>query len=932
MKKLLIASLLLIANMRMSAQLADLGIASAVMNTNPIAVGQTAQLVVEVRNFGFTNITAGCALVTISVPTAICNIVSMNAASNSVWAVNFSGALPASIQIRNLGGALAGNGGLIAYNIVINVVGTANGGPLTLSANSFLAGNATQPGCASLGNLSTANDNVTSSIRVGPATFNWTGATSTDWSDGLNWSSFVVPASIDNAIIPNVANKPQLTANTTINNLNIDAAMVVDINSKDFIINGAVSGTGKLKGSPTSNLTIGGTAGTLYFDQTSASTRSLNALLLQGATASASLAASGDDVDIYASVILQSGSSLNFNNQSVTLKSVGTGALQSAYIGNLTGASLTNAVGMTMERYIATPRRAWHLLSARAVTGPQTIKEAWQENGGAYVPGVGTLVTSNLYSPTNGFDVVSNSASVITHNQGGLSGPAWNYGLSNTNVTTVSSNPAYMVFVRGDRSQTPANTGTGPTVLRTRGTLTQGNQSAFVSSLGTGRTLVGNPYASPIDLDAVFTGTANLSQDMLVWDATIPGSTGVGAFRVVERIGANDYQATPSLGVGPDNTMRYIHAGQAFFLKTILSDGTANATVNFTESMKTANLSVVNPIVATNNMSLTVNLMVMTAGNVASLADGLRVRYDASYNANTSDDILKMGNFAENISSYREGKKLMVEKRPLPAVYDTIFLRMDNMGLRSYRFELATQNFMSGFNAYLQDSYKGTTTPIDLTGNTNEFDFSVNAEAASADPYRFRIVFALKDIPVTTITIKAAQKNEDIAVDWKAANQFNMNHYEVEKSTDGTNFNKVASQNTIGVNGTDATYTWLDVSPAAGTYYYRIRSVGNNGENALSNIAIVTIVKGKPAVTVYPNPVSNRIIALQMTDMEKGVYLLNLINPGGQVVMTTQVSHGGGNATLSVPLLKQIANGAYRLEITRPDKSKLIKELVIASY
>jgi hypothetical protein len=167
-------------------------------------------------------------------------------------------------------------------------------------------------------------------------------------------------------------------------------------------------------------------------------------------------------------------------------------------------------------------------------------------------------------------------------------------------------------------------------------------------------------------------------------------------------------------------------------------------------------------------------------------------------------------------------------------------------------------------------------------------------------------------------------------VDWKAANQFNMKQYEVEKSTDGTNFSKVATQANIGANGTDANYTWLDVNAVTGDNYYRIRSVNNSAETKVSNLAIVTIKKGNPGVSIYPNPVINRTISLQMTDMEKGTYLLRLMTTSGQVVMTTQITHGGGNATQPVLLNKQIAHGSYRLEITRPDKSTILKDLVIA--
>lgn len=927
MKKLFIVSLLLISSMRTWAQ-ADLGIASAIMNTNPISVGQTAQLVVDVRNFGFTNITTGCALVTISVPSSICSITGLNASSNGIWAVHYSGALPASITIRNLGGVLPANGN--PYYIYLNVQGTVNGGPSTINASSALAGTIIQSGCTGLGNLSTFNDAVTSSITVGPTNYTWTGASNTVWNNIANWSSFVVPTAIDNAIIPNVTNKPALTADATINNITIDPSAFVDINGKTFTINGTISGTGKLRGSSASSLIIGGAAGTLNFDQTSASTHSLKSLTIQAG--SASLASSGDDLDIYSSIILNTGTSLNLNGQLLTLKSTGTGPLNSAYISNLTGCTLSNATNVTVERYIAAPQRAWHLLSARAVTGTQTIRQAWQENAGSYTPGMGTLVTSNLYTPSNGFDMVSNSASVITHNQGGLSGPSWNYNLSNTNNTIVSSYPGYMVFVRGDRSETPATApSTEPTVLRTHGTLTQGPQSALVSSLGTGRTLVGNPYTSPIDMEPVFSGTANLSQDMFIWDPSLGGVYGVGGFRVVERTAPGVYEATPSMGASQDNTLRYIHSGQAFFLKTLASDGSADATVNFTESMKTANLGAVNPIVNTGSqLQLITSLLFVDPAGPVTLLDACRVRFDDSYSAKTTDDVIKMSNFGENVSSYRDGLKLIIEKRPPVTSRDTIFLRLGNTGVKQYRFRFEPQHFNSALQAWLQDSYLNQLTPIDLTAAVTEVDFSVTSDAASANPDRFRILFSVTAPLPVTLKIKAARQDDNILVGWNVFNQQSVDHYELEKSINGTSFSKVNTQLATGVNGSDAAYSWLDKNPVAGDNYYRVKSISAAGDTRISDIVKVKMDNTGPVIALFPNPVTNRTVMLQMNNCDKGIYQYRLLNTLGQVIMSSSFSYAGGTAAQTIRLASQIANGNYRLEIVKPDNTRLTKELVVA--
>ncbi len=160
MKQFFIVLLMMAGSIRMAAQ-ADLGVNLALMSTNPISVGQTAQLVVNISNNGFDDITAGCALVTISVPSAIASIISLNPSSDPMWTV-FSSSLPASITLRNTAGVLPAD--LSNYNIVLNVQGIAIGGPSTINISAAL--NPFQGGCVGLGNLDLGNDNATTTVTV----------------------------------------------------------------------------------------------------------------------------------------------------------------------------------------------------------------------------------------------------------------------------------------------------------------------------------------------------------------------------------------------------------------------------------------------------------------------------------------------------------------------------------------------------------------------------------------------------------------------------------------------------------------------------------------------------------------------------------------------------------------------------------------------
>lgn len=687
-------------------------------------------------------------------------------------------------------------------------------------------------------------------------------------------------------------------------------------NGASLILSGNLSNSGTITGAGTILLTGASL-------QSVSGTGDISNMTVNNAAGAAINSGTGNNQNIYGTLVVSNGNLATGDN--LTLKSDINGT---ARVGNSAG-SITGYA--TVERYISNPgHRSWHLLSTNTYGSGQTIKQAWQENGGAIVNGVGTLVTSNIYTATNGYDMTSISSSILTHNQGGLSGPSWNYLLPNTNSTAWSSYPGYMLFVRGDRNYTPANVpATNATMLRSKGSLYQGTQPAVtVSATGPGRTLVGNPFASAIDLETIFSTVSSLDQNFYIWDPALTGNYGVGGFRIVQRNGTNSYTATPSLGAN-DNTLRYIQSGEAFFLKA--SGSSAN--VIFNENSKSNGLTVVNPVVSLqNDEQIITNLVIVNPGNIESLADGLRVRFDDSYSASLDDDIEKMGNFGENISSYRFGKKLIVEQRPMIINKDTIYLRLSNTDIKNYRLQINTQNFIqNNVNAWLQDNFLHTNTALLLDGSINSIDFSITGDTASANPGRFRIVFALSGpLPLTFTGINAYRQNADIAVEWKVSNQYNITGYEVERSIDGLNFTRAAIQMAYGINGIDAAYKWLDVNPVAGNNYYRIRSIGTGGEFKYSSIVKVMIGKLGTAIDVYPNPVTEGKINIQFTEMNKGIYQLRLIDAIGRVMFTKQLTHTGGSAVQTVGL-GNIAGGQYQLEIIQPGNTRVMKALFIAN-
>ena len=762
-------------------------------------------------------------------------------------------------------------------------------------------------------NGETTSESMTVNTTTG---YTWLGTDNSIWSQASNWTTCGVPPSSGaDVTITGAINLPVLPADASFHNLTINALGILDLGGKTLTISGRLTTDGTIKGSATSSLVFAnGATGELRMDSNDEASSSLNSISFEGSAYIRLFSA----LNIYGVLSSTGGSRFDLLDEHLTLKSNAAGT---ARVADLTNGHLDNASNVTVERYIENPKRSWHMLSAIAVkNSSQTIHDAWQEAGNA-TSGYGTVITSNLNNGTNGFDATSVSASILTYNSGTI---AWDYSLANTNSNKLSDHDAYLLFVRGDRNYYAATPGFSSTVLRSTGTLTQGSQASINVPSTTGSyTLVANPYASPLNMESVLANTSNIRPSFYIVDPSLSGEYGVGGYRLVTRTSANNYTSTPVIveGSSPDATAQFVPSGGAFFMTA--TGGTAS--FSFAENMKSGSVSIVNPTPNfAGDQQVFVSMKVVNADNSSNLIDGIRVMYNDGYSATTDDDMIKMRNFGENISSYRNTKELIIENRPMISAQDTIFLRMTGMGNRNYRFQVGTFDFAQpGITALLQDAFLGTSTPILLDGSVNIVDFSVNATPASSASDRFRIVFAAPaaPLPISFTSIKAYQQGANVAVEWKVAAELNVKNYEVEKSTNGINFVKLGTQLAIGNNSSDVTYNWLDVNPVSGNNFYRIRSTENSGLIKYSAIAKVNIGKLVPSITVYPNPVTGKQVNLQFTAMDKGMYNIRLINTMGQTVYSTQYSHAGGSATQSISINGVVA-GAYMMELISPDNSK----------
>lgn len=605
-------------------------------------------------------------------------------------------------------------------------------------------------------------DLASSSITVStapPSVTTWqgplpgSGATNgTAWEEAGNWSCGVPTRSTD-AVIP---------ADVIDGYPTIKAAVTGEV--RNLTLNGGgfgpfltVNGKLQLFGTVTNNGGVfDATAGTIEFS--GSTTQTLPASLFAGNTVQNLIVSNYVNLagELNLTGALSFGAVSNktlATNDFLTLKS---GLATTARVADLTnnGSSTGNAImgKVTVERYIpGSGSRRWRLVTA-PVAGI-SVHDAWQEgrtwNGSdTELGGYGTLISGNAQGTcstanSNGFDfwaaIAGSTASVRKYVPSATfnSNFAANWtALQNTTSPGFASLEAYLLFVRGDRT---VSTGTvaGATTLRAKGTLKQAVAYTIPVPVTQSHTLVGNPYASPLDFKKIYAANSTKIQPYYwIWNASL-GTT--GGYVMVQPTATGGYETVPADGIS-STIEPLIASGEGFFVVPATAAAAGN-TLTLQEPHKSdgqPSFSVFRQE-RSEVAKLRVNLFAPVDGE-NTLLDGVLAQYGASPEKRSG--IAKLPNIEENLSIPDGAENLIVASMGGVRSGDSLQLRLWNAAERGYHFTFKGSGFLAqGPKAVLYDRYTRQETEVPLTGEEMDYAFGVTTDSESKDPRRFVIRF-----------------------------------------------------------------------------------------------------------------------------------------------------------------------------------------------
>lgn len=758
------------------------------------------------------------------------------------------------------------------------------------------------------------NGPVTADHTVTVSANTWTGATSTAWNVGTNWSCGAAPLSGQDIAIPSVTRKPALVANTTVGALSVASGMFVTIGANTLTINGAVSGSGTLTGSLTSNVTMNGT-GTLNFTSGAPSN------IIQDFTINSTGTVTLGTALSVAGIFTPTAGTFALGNNNLTLKAGTQGNYANtktypatATVGTVGTATFDYSGGgrFVVERYIPA-KRAFRFL-APSVTTTTSVRANWMEGtfnaGPTYTPnnnpnpGFGTHITGSATGGDNLDWTLTNNPSLFINNN---ATQLWE-AVYNSNGT-LTAGGAYRLLIRGSRAINLSNNTASPdaTILRTTGQIVTGaftfNTSSTPALNGTTNnfSLIGNPFASAVNWLSL--SRTNVANAYTAWD---PKVNVRGAY-----VSYNGVSGTNNNGASEVD--QYLQPGQAVFVQTT----GASPALTFNEASKVSIFTnVYRPVSAMPKLSI--QLLLNSTAGLQNMADGIVAVFDDTFPAAISEeDATKFTNIDENLAiRHASGKLLSIEARPSVQTNDTLKLSTWQYRNSNYIMSINTTNFAPNTMAYLKDAFLNTELPLDMAGNT-KVPITITTDAASAAADRFMIVFRPSGtLPVTVTEVKAFQKDRGIQVDWTVKTEQNIAKYEVEKSSNGIEFVKAGSIAATNNGALTQVYGWFDANPVSGNNFYRIKVVEKSGAVKYTNVVKVTIGKGEVSMSVYPNPVKGNTMNVRMTNASQGRYATVLYNNAGQQVYNGIIEHAGGSGIYSIKIKNRISKGSYRLQVS----------------
>ena len=178
-------------------------------------------------------------------------------------------------------------------------------------------------------------------------------------------------------------------------------------------------------------------------------------------------------------------------------------------------------------------------------------------------------------------------------------------------------------------------------------------------------------------------------------------------------------------------------------------------------------------------------------------------------------------------------------------------------------------------------------------------------------------------LPVNLLGFTAAVENEKVKLIWTTGFERDNSHFDIERSKDGANFERIGTVQGTNNSGNRLDYTSFDSHPFKGVSFYRLKQVDTDQRFIYSKTERVEFTDTKSFADIYPNPAGRNSFTIYLTKTIPEPVNVKVYDMNGRLQLQKQFT----NNQLII-INHYLTPGIYTIKITGPGLSEN-KKLVI---
>jgi hypothetical protein len=170
------------------------------------------------------------------------------------------------------------------------------------------------------------------------------------------------------------------------------------------------------------------------------------------------------------------------------------------------------------------------------------------------------------------------------------------------------------------------------------------------------------------------------------------------------------------------------------------------------------------------------------------------------------------------------------------------------------------------------------------------------------------VAFSLLSVNYTSFYVN--KSGTTIELKWSVDKEAYNNHYDIERSTDGHTWTKIAVVSTASNSDDPKTYNYIDNTISNPIVYYRVLYVDNDGRSISSAVKTIDAEETISTVKIYG---FEKNVVVDLDAFVKDYIVISVVNNIGRVIGQQSYFNPLQKLNLNLP---NIARGAYIIQVT----------------